>query len=131
MEFKRNDSIKTTQHKDFNRTLKTFIREMIHVFPEIKELRMVLMLYKLMKTISIKRPQKVFNELVAQPYSQDIIDGNFDVFLSDSFTYEECKDLCDSLKRSFKEIDPENRQIIHNYLLALLACNKKCLDIKR
>jgi hypothetical protein len=125
------DSPKTQAYKEFNRTVKTFLREMIQVFPEVRELRMALMLYKLMKTISVKRPQKIFNELIAANHSKDIIDGNFDVFLTDNFTYPEAHDVCEGLKKAFKEVDDSNRKVIHDYLLALLACNKKCLQLKQ
>jgi len=102
---------------------------MMQKFPEVKELNMLLMMYKFLKTVNKKRPQVVFNTLVAEKYSQDIIQGNIDVFLSDSFSFGN-QEMWNGLKNKFKDVDPESRQAIHNYLLALLACNKKCLDIK-
>lgn len=115
--------------KEFNRGLKKFIREMIEVYPEIKELKMMLAAYKVMKTLSYKRPQRVFNSLIADKHSADIINGNFDVFLDESFTYDGFSDICEGLKKAFKGVDNANKQAIRDHMLALLYLNKKCLEI--
>lgn len=120
---------KKAVYKDFNKALKTFIREMMVVYPEVKELKMMIAMYKVIKTISYKRPQRIFNSFVAEKYSQNIIDGDFDVFLQESFTYDGFNDICDGLKKAFKEVDEQNKKIIRDHLLVLLCLNKKCLEI--
>ena len=51
-------------YKRFNSTIKDFIRKIISIFPEQKEFQIFLLIYKIVKSISKKTPQKMFKEYI-------------------------------------------------------------------
>lgn len=116
----------TSVYKEFNHTLKTFIREMIYRFPEVNELKLILGLYKMMKTINKKSPQKYFHMLIAEKHSNDIIKKNYEYFLSEEFDDKEISYLLKPMKEKFKTITDEEKEIIWKHMIILLACNKNC-----
>ncbi len=118
-------------YKDFNHSAKMFIRELITIYPDIQELKIVHTMYKLSKTLSYKRPQRVFQSTVGDTFAQDIIDGNFEPLFSGNFAEYLGQDTVDNLIVRFKtDVDDYNKEMIRQHLLVLLAKSKKCKEVE-
>ena len=113
---------------EFNYVLKTFMRSLKETYPHMKEFGIMLGLYKIMKTLNKKTPQRYFQELIAEKYYDDLINKNFDVFLSDNFDDKDLSYLVKPLKIQFKKLNEEEREVIWKHIIVLLACNKNCLN---
>jgi hypothetical protein len=118
-------------YKCFNNGIKTFIRAMISTYPEIPEFKLMHLFYKMSKTMSYKRPQRLFNAMIAVPHAQHIIDDNLDALLKDEYALDVDSMFMNSLKTIYVEkMDQVNRRVIRDHLLCLLALNKKCVEIE-
>ena len=116
--------------KAFNKAIKTLIRELISTYPDIPELKLGLLYYKMSKTLSYKRPQRMFNTLIAVPFYDHIINNNFEYILKQDIPMEDVEaGYTDRLKMFYSSIDDTNKEIVRNHLLCLLALNKKCIEV--
>lgn len=119
-----------SQYKDFNRATKLFIRELIANFPHIKEFKKMHLLYKIMKTVSKKSPSKYFYNMVVKDYADDLMNKNFDVFLSDEFDDPTVEaGIFATLKNEFRNLDDANRDAIWMHLVLLVTLCKKAMNI--
>jgi hypothetical protein len=115
-------------YKDFNHVLKTFIRDLQSSYPDIKELSLMMGLYKIMKTMNRKMPQKYYHKLVAEKYSDYIIKKNFDFFLSDEFDDKEISYILKPLKNKFINLPINEQEMIWKHSVVLLSFSNKCRD---
>lgn len=115
---------------EFNLHLKHLIRCLKTSYPEIKELYIMYGLYKIMKTVNKKMPQKYFHKLVADKYSNDIINKNFDIFMSDEFDDPDVTYILIPLKLKFNLLSNDEKNIIWEHLIVLLSLNKRCIESK-
>jgi len=123
---------KKLTYKEFNHHAKTFVRELIAIYPDVPELKFVHTMYKLAKTLSYKRPQRVFNSTVAEPFTEDIIKGNFEPLFKGNFAEYLGEDTVNTLIQHFiTDVDDHNKEMIRQHLLVLLALNKKCLVFEK
>ena len=116
-------------YKEFNHALKTLLRELIAAYPMVKELKPMLLLYKVMKTVNRKMPQKYFHQLIAEHHYNNIISKNYDFFISDDFNDKEVSYIMSPLKNIFKTLTEDERTIIWEHMILLLSCNNKCIKI--
>jgi len=118
-------------YKDFNHHIKTFIRELIATYPDVSELKFLHTMYKLAKTLSYKRPQRIFQSTIAEPFTQDIIAGNFEPIFSGNFAEYLGQEVVDVLIMRFKtDVDDHNKEMIRRHLLVLIAKSKKCMAVE-
>jgi hypothetical protein len=115
-------------YKEFNHCLKTFMRELMSGFPDVRELKIMFGLYKVMKTMSKKMPQRYFHQLIAEKHSSDIINKNYSYFLSDEFDDKDVSYILKPIKNSFAELDNHNKDIIWKHMIVLLSYNKRCIE---
>lgn len=115
----------------FNKTFKNFIKELIATYPEVTELKTMLLMYKIAKTMSYKRPQRLFNTSVAQKHADDIINCRIDNILNESFTELDIDaGYINKVKEKFRAlVDEDHKVVIQKHLLCLLLLNNKCLEV--
>ena len=124
--------LKKATYKEFNHHAKTFVRELMSTYPDIPELKFVHTMYKLAKTLSYKRPQRVFHSTVAEPFTEDIMKGNLEPLFKGNFAEYLGQDIVNTLIQHFiTDVDDHNKEMIRQHLLVLLALNKKCLVFEK
>ena len=106
------------KYKDFNKTLKIFFKSLIIVFPNVSELKTMLGLYKVMKTISKKAPKKYFKELICV-HETDIRNRNYNIH--EKFKCENyLSNIMEPLKNAWISIDLNNKNKIMDDILVLI-----------
>lgn len=111
----------------FNKAFKNFIRCSIDAFPDMKELRIVLITYKMLKTISTKQPCKLFSTMTAA--CQDAIfmkDEKY--FMQNGVRCPEAtlNSLSPAIQHKWMSLDDDNKETIWQHLQVLVALSKKC-----
>lgn len=117
----------------FNKALKTFIRELIVTFPKHKEFSVMLMVYKMCKSISRKTPLKYFKEILLTPYRDYLIREDDAFFNNNLFTKSIfpihiqilLQDL-DEICKIWSQIDEENKKIIWQHIKILIVASDNC-----
>ena len=120
-------------YKQFNSSLKYFLRQLIESFPNNKEFKVALLIYKMSKSISKKTPQKYFKEILLNKYR------NYLEIEDDSFLKEDMFDqsklplgiqlLCQELNgfyNTWEQIDEENKTTIWRHVKTLMNTSDKC-----
>lgn len=113
-------------YKNFNKATKTFMKELISTYPDMTELKTLLVFFKMLKSVSKKSPQKLFVQLLSDHYD-DLLAKRWDYFLSDQFTYEPVKDVLERLKVVFRAMDDANRDIIWQHMVVLIGLSNRCV----
>lgn len=119
-------------YKEFNQSLKYFIRELIELFPNLVELKIALTMYKAAKTVSRKTPQQHFHNLI-HPHSKELLSKNFGHIFSESFEDPYIKKLLQPFQQEFDNLDDDNKDMIWRHMVILYHKSLKCegkIDIK-
>lgn len=112
-------------YKEFNHALKFFMRELMKVFPDVSELKLMFGMYKMMKTLGRKRPQKYFQELVQDHY-KELLARDATYFLSMDPVDPTLKKIIVPLKGGYERLDAENQDAIWQHMTALYFLSSKC-----
>jgi hypothetical protein len=120
-------------YKRFNSTIKEFIRELISIFPDQKIFRTFLLIYKIVKSISKKTPQKMCKQYIIANNRNDILNEN-DTFITRLNFEDESMPLAVKLVLKdtigfyeiWKTIDEENKKIIWIHMKVIIALSDKC-----
>lgn len=122
------DAKEDSPYKVFCQALKTFIRDLIRVYPDSSELKMVHAGYKIVKTVSKKLVQSLFQTTV-EPYRDYIIKRDDSFF--PNFTLPDdygaiYKALLPSLQNMWKGCDDLTRDAVWSHMQVLLVLSDKC-----
>jgi hypothetical protein len=114
----------------FNKALKHFVRCSIEAFPDFKELKVLLITYKMLKTINKKQPCKLFLAMTSN--CQDAILAKDEQYFIENGLY--CpENSIQSLSAAFKEkwfaLDSTNKDVIWQHLQVLVLLSRKCQKI--
>lgn len=113
------------KYKVFNHALKHFMRELMKLFPNMIELKLMFTLYKFMKTVNRKSPQQYFHELV-DVHSNELLSKNFDYFMSKEFDDAQVTKILTALKKEFVLLDDHNKDVIWQHVVTLYYLSIKC-----
>lgn len=117
----------TDYHEAFNRTILEFIDDLVNTFPELADFDGFRKITKTCIMIDPETPQKVFHESVTTPYEKYIIARNEAFLLSENYSKSGAHaTLIDRIKLIWKGLDDGNKDVIWNYMRALVALDKKC-----
>ncbi len=103
------------------------MRELMKLFPDIMELKLMFGLYKMMKTVNKKGPQKYFHELV-DSHASELLAKNIDYFLSKEFDDATVTKILTPLKSEFFKLDEENKDTIWKHIIYLYQLSMICED---
>lgn len=111
-------------YKIFNSKTKECLKDLKRSYPDIKEVKMIYLFFKITKKMSTKAPCKFF-DMVTSPYKNDILNRD------DSFVYQESFNIIyiKNVKELIKKISNENKDILWDYLHVLIKLSEKC-DLK-
>lgn len=123
-------------YKDFNHAIKTFIRDLICAFPEVKDFKTFLSLYKMAKSITKKFPQSIFSDVLVSKYRIHVINEDpsfltFELFNNDNIPVPMrllVKDL-NQLQNCWINMSDEDRKNVWNHLKVLIVLSDKCMMI--
>jgi hypothetical protein len=124
--------------ENFNNKLGEFLGELADTFPEINDLRLLKSSFSLMRNLSERTPQKMFDAHVAGPFGDKINRRDESFFLNfdytdvvasiavDSSEAEQGLDIIGKLKTIWHTLDATNKDAIWKYLTVLMFLNGKC-----
>ena len=118
-------------YKDFNKYMKSFLKELIVVFPNIGEIKIILASCTISKKLNKKLPHKLFNKYIACNYEQHIVDKNELYFLSDEFKFSSWEAIEKMIKRELRSLDDANKKVVWDHLQCLVVLNRKCLEYRK
>jgi hypothetical protein len=122
-------------YKVFNQALKTFIRELISAFPDVKDFKTFLTLYKMAKSISRKSPQKIYQEVLVARYRTQVINEDPSFMTIELFNDEHIplpmrilvKDL-NCLRDCWIQMKDDDRKSVWDHLKVLIVLSDKCAE---
>lgn len=108
-------------YKVFNKTSKEFIKDLIKSYPDVKNLKLIYLAFKVCKKMSKKAPCKFFDTII-QPYKTQILNKD------DSFINREDFNVIflSNIKNVVKNISEENKEHIWTYLHLLIKLMEQC-----
>lgn len=109
----------------FNRKAKEFLKDITTTFPQLSDLRTMKNALKVIKKISKKTPQRVFEDVVT-PHKQYILARDNDFFLSGKFQ----NDNLTGLKTIWPSLTDDNRTHIWNHLHILVILSDACKKLE-
>ena len=121
------------KYKVFNLALKKLIKELIVTFPENKEFKIFLVIYKLLKTINKETPQKYFKEFILSNYRENLLNED-DSFLNQEIINPDkvpisvlllLKEL-QEFNDNWSKIDQNNKKIIWSHIKIIIEVSDMC-----
>lgn len=116
------DDAKVEAYTNFNTKLKALINDLLLAYPDVTEIKLLKAGFKVLKKVSKKKPQHVFNLLFAAPYKDKIESKDSAFFASNEFSME----YLSNLKNVWINMDEVNRNHVWNHLIGLMAQNEIC-----
>lgn len=115
-------------YREFNKALKFFMRELMKIHPDVGELKLMFSLYKVMKTVNRKSPQRYFQELI-EPHADDLIKKNVNYFLSSDFDDPASSKIISRFKKEYVLMSDENKETVWKHMVVLYHLSLKCSKI--
>ena len=113
--------------KDFNKSVKDFLLDLVTTFPEIDMFKVLQTSFVVTKNIHRKLPYKLANEHMFQHYGEQLSKKDEEYFLSDKFTCDFWPALIDVIKKTYVTIDDVNKKAIWDHLLNMYT-KHKCIE---
>ena len=114
-------------YKEFNLALKTYIREIMGMYPDMQEVKTMHTVYKLSKSINRKLPQALYNRFIAEPY-QDAIISREEFFMRSDFSMqtEFMNSVIPFIQGAWSQMDDASKEANWQHMSLLIAINREC-----
>jgi len=110
-----------------------FLKELVDNFPDFStEFKRIKTGMMMLRNVDPKAPQRIFNEYVLNKYRDAILKKDESVFLEEtqfdiySNRKEYWLEFIDNLKLIWKNLSPDNKEIIWKYFHVLVVLTDKC-----
>jgi hypothetical protein len=115
--------------KEFNHALKTFLRDLVARFPHVPELRLVLVSYKLLKTLGARRPIQVFDRMVGgEVGAQRVLERDEAYFTRADLDVDDVlSGFCAAVAREWRAIDADSKDAIWRHMQVLVVLARHAL----
>lgn len=113
---------------NFNKSLKNFLRCSIEAFPEIKEFKLCLHMYKLFKTFSKKKPCQYFKTIIT-PYREQFLQKDEAYFYRDDLDihYSDfMQDVVNVIQRDWRSLNQETKDVFWKHMHLMILLSDKC-----
>ena len=112
-----------TGHALFNTCLKNFLRDLIDRFPEEQDMRMVLTLYKLTKSINRKLPHSLWVNMT-EPFAPGIRDHDPSFFLDEKMTlpkgFESFATMLPTIRKCYEDMNEHDQRMAWGHVDLLM-----------
>jgi len=115
-------------YKKFNKSLKVFLRASIEAFPDIKEFKLCLHMYKLFKTFNIKKPCQYFKTVIG-PCKEQLMQKDEEYFCRDDINIQYSdflQDIVNVIKRDWSKLDADTKDIFWKHIQLMILLSSKC-----
>ena len=124
--------------ENFNNKLGEFLGELSDTFPELGDLKLLKTSFMMMRNLSERTTQRIFDTHVAIPFGDKINRKDESFFLNYDYTdvvssiaptsvdAEQSMDIIGKLKSIWHTLDAVNKDVIWKYLAVLMFLNNKC-----
>ncbi len=121
-------------YETFNNKMGEFLKDLIIVFPEDKDLKLFKNSFNLLKINSTEKPCRLFYSVI-QEYKQNIFNKDESFFLEKDYSDMQFNNggdtnvsnsLIQKLKDNWTCLDKEQKNIVWNYLILLCKLSDKC-----
>ena len=118
----------------FNTTTEEFISQLRNTFPNVSTFSQFQTGFYVVKTFSKYQPQTIFNTYVAIPYKSQIVANDEQFFLNEKYNIQSdsqdyWQSFIDTLRQLWKQLTPQNKEVIWKYFVVLIALNDKCMGM--
>ena len=115
---------------EFNKAMKTFLRCSIEAYPEIKEFKLCLTMYKLFKTMNKKKPCQYFLS-TTKGYHDAIMAKDEAFFSTQDIQYNDfLQDIVVRIKTEWDNFTPESKDAFWQHLQVMVILSNKCVEKK-
>ncbi len=118
----------TTEYKNFNKSLKDFLRCSIEAFPDIKEFKLCLHMYKLFKTFNVKKPCQYFKSIIT-PFKDPLLQKDEAFFYKDDTNVQYSdfmQDVVNVIKRDWANLNQDIKDIFWKHIQLMILLSDKC-----
>jgi hypothetical protein len=118
-------------YETFNNKMGEFLKDLITVFPDDKDLKLFKNSFNLLKINSTEKPCRLYYSVI-QEYKQNIFNKDESFFLDKDYSdiIKDDVDINNSLIQKLKEnwlyLDKDQKNIVWNYLILLCKLSDKC-----
>jgi hypothetical protein len=116
--------------KEFNKSMKVFMRELVENFPHVELVKMLQTTFIVSKKLNKKIPRRVYNRYIAIPYRTQLANRDDAYFSSDDFKFVLWQSMVDSAKSEWRSLDLNNKEAIWNHLAVLCHINQQINSLK-
>lgn len=114
--------------REFNSTLKRFLRSMRDRFPEADgALTAMIVAYKMMKSMNRKWPQRFFHDSLLAPNEEHLRRRDEAFFLDPAgFRLPGCEAIVDSLRAEWRRMDARGKELVWDSVALLVEKSEAC-----
>ena len=123
---------KTKQLERFNRTFEEFVDDLISVFPNDAEFRMVKMAIMGVQMAAPNMLHDSFRERVVEAFGEKILAKDEGFFLDADYTdhtadVEDAERIVNKVKHMYRQMKEDDREVVWKYMrLLVMLSNKMC-----
>jgi hypothetical protein len=118
-------------YKQFNMQIKGLLRELVALYPDTPIFKLMIVVYKVVKTTSVKLPQRYFHESIAKDFEEALLAHDHTPFFSDTYMPVPLyAPFVNPLKQAWLSTNEENRIVIWKYIDVLHALSRACEALK-
>ena len=114
-------------YKEFNRAVKTFLREIMARLPHVPEIKVAFATYKLLKTVNRKTPRGMFERLIGPGGHQHIFDRDVAYFMRPDIDCDSAlSGLREAAKREWGGLEPESQEAAWQHMHVMAVLSQRC-----
>lgn len=115
----------------FNSTTEDFLTQLVETFPNVSQFQQFKTGFVLLKTVSNKQPQSIFDSYIAAKYRDQIMKKDEQFFMTEKYDIDSTeKDHWESFIETicglWKSLTEENKDKIWQFFRVLIVLNDKC-----
>jgi len=116
----------------FNEKLAEFFKDLSDSFPNVEEFRKLKTASTMLMNIEPKKPRNLFNTYVVSRYKDSLLKKDESFFLTHNYEvhsddHEHWDKFILEVKKLWKSLDNENKEIIWTYFKVLIILSDKCV----
>ena len=113
----------------FNKHLKTFFRECDNTFPDLVCFKVMMAIYKILKSMSKALPQKFFQELFVLHHGDGFKQRKDDSVFDPKYTAPPLyASMIETMKARWIALDKYTKDTIYDHLIVLMALSDRCIE---
>ena len=125
-------SFNTDPWQLFNAKLLEFMQDLIDTYKHDGDFVVCKNLTEISISYDYTMPQQIFHMYVVDKYEEQIVTGNEDFFLQETYDPSVTDiQVVNKLKQMWQTLDPNNKKIVWQYMQVLVVLDRKCTALAK